>query len=300
MEQSQSLQPLRANDHSSSSPKASDPLKKGTPKIWRALVTFYWCLCSVVIVVVTFCLQLLVFPIEILVDNRRLITGRLFRLSGAVAAHINPLWRFSVLGAIPETPRKCVVIANHSSFTDVMLLGFLPWDMKYMSKRVNMLVPFFGWSMWLAGDIPVVRNNRSSASQALDLCSKWLQRNVPVLIFPEGTRSRTGELLPFKDGAFKLAIQNGADILPIGLYGTADATPKDSFLFGKSYASLKVGNLISVAGLTTADVPSLRETCRDELVKLLDELKHAKQSSSTVAEMATLAAGGYHQGVQAV
>src|SRR5207248_363511 len=93
-------------------------------------------------------------------------------------------------------------------------------------------------------------------------CARWLERGIPVMIFPEGTRSPDGELLPFKDGAFRLAIQTGADVLPSAVAGTRTALPKHGWRFGASRARVAVGDPISTRGLTPADTDRLLEEAR--------------------------------------
>jgi hypothetical protein len=85
--------------------------------------------------------------------------------------------------------------------------------MKWLSKVEIMRIPVLGWDMYLAGDIPVERGTARSAVKAMHRCQEVLKKKVSVIIFPEGTRSNSGEMLPFKDGAFRLAIDAGVPIL---------------------------------------------------------------------------------------
>src|SRR5699024_1086674 len=95
------------------------------------------------------------------------------------------------------------------------LISYLPWEMKWLGKASLFWIPFIGWSMWLAGDIKLHRGDRSSAKDAMKTCRNWLTLGANVMIFPEGTRSRTGTTGDFKDGAFRLAIETGSDVLPL-------------------------------------------------------------------------------------
>ncbi len=205
-------------------------------------------------------------------DRRRAGIGRLFRLSGVIAAKLNPLWSFRIEGPIPTPPRRVVCVSNHESNADPFLISYLPWEMKWLGKKNLFFVPIVGWSMFLAGDVPVDRAKKASGAEALDRCKQWLLRGMPVMIFPEGTRSRTGELLPFKDGAFRLAIDAGADVLPLAVFGTRDALPKGSWKFGRSEGRVKVGTLISTAGMTSSDVERLRESARLQIEQMRKEL----------------------------
>jgi 1-acyl-sn-glycerol-3-phosphate acyltransferase len=132
-----------------------------------------------------------------------------------------------------------------------------------------------GWMMWLAGDIPVKRGFGPSAVEAMERCRDALRKRVSVMIFPEGTRSKTAELLPFKDGAFRLAIEAGVPILPLALWGTGTALPKHGWRFGRSAAEVRVLEPVETAGLTLADVPDLKARVRDIIVRTRDGLAHS-------------------------
>ena len=92
------------------------------------------------------------------------------------------------------------------------------------------------------------------------------------MIFPEGTRSTTSDLLPFKDGAFRLAIDAGVPILPLALHGTATALPKHDWRFGRSTAVVEVLEPVETAGLTPADVPALKAKVRATILEARDRL----------------------------
>jgi 1-acyl-sn-glycerol-3-phosphate acyltransferase len=92
------------------------------------------------------------------------------------------------------------------------------------------------------------------------------------MIFPEGTRSPTAELLPFKDGAFRLAIDAGVPILPLALHGTSNALPRHDWRFGRSTAVVEVLPPVETTGLTPADVPALKEKVRAMIIEGRDRL----------------------------
>jgi 1-acyl-sn-glycerol-3-phosphate acyltransferase len=129
-----------------------------------------------------------------------------------------------------------------------------------------------GWLMYLAGDVPVKRGFGPSAVEAMAKCREILARHVSVMIFPEGTRSATMDLLPFKDGAFRLAIDAGVPILPLALHGTGPALRKHDWRIGRSTAVVEVLSPVETAGLTPADVPALKERVRDIIVEARDRL----------------------------
>jgi 1-acyl-sn-glycerol-3-phosphate acyltransferase len=216
-----------------------------------------------------FFLQLALVPLTWWWDRNRRITGRIYRLAAICTARLTPLWDFRVLGELPiRRPGRTVVVGNHCSQTDPFLISHLPWEMKWLGKASLFRVPVLGWAMWLAGDVPVVRGEKTSARSAMARCRRYLERGMPVMIFPEGTRSLTDELGPFKDGAFQLAIESGADILPIAVYGTATALPVHDWRFGRARAFVKVGDPISTAGMGLEDVQHLKQIVRAEIEAL--------------------------------
>ena len=196
-------------------------------------------------------------------DRGRYHAGRAFRQLAVSHVALTRLWRFETEGEPPEGPRRpYVVVSNHESYADIFLMSHFPWEMKWLSKHTIFQIPVMGWMMRMALDVPVHRGKRESALNALNECRDRLARRVSVMIFPEGTRSRTDELLPFKDGAFHLAIQARVPILPVALAGTRDCMAKGSFAFRRAHARARVLAPIDTDGLTLADVATLRERTR--------------------------------------
>ncbi len=212
-----------------------------------------------------------IFALTAPFDPGRYVAGRFFRLIGKSGAALNPWWHFRTTGVRITDPRHpYVAVANHESYADIFLLCYLPWEMKWLAKKQVFRIPVMGWHMWLAGDVPLVRGNRSSAVGALAKCRDRLAKRVSVMIFPEGTRSPTDELLPFKDGAFALAVEAQVPVLPIAIAGTRDAMAKHSFLVGHATAACRVLEPIETTGLGPSDVPALRERVR----ALIDDARH--------------------------
>ena len=144
--------------------------------------------------------------------------------------------------------------------------------MKWLSKKENFKIPVAGWLMRMAKDIELDRKDPKSAAEAMRQCALRLDDHVSVMIFPEGTRSTTGDLLPFKDGAFRLAIESGVPILPIAVFGTSTALRPHDWRFGKSVAQLRVLEPISTEGLGLDDVAGLREQTRSRIITELKEM----------------------------
>ena len=237
-------------------------------RLWQSLVSAWTWLVLVASLLIWFPLMLLLWLGTAPFDRGRYAVGYLFRQIGPVVATLNPLWRFRTEGSVPEDSRRpYVVVSNHESFTDILLISHLPWEMKWLSKAELFRVPILGWMMHLAVDVPVKRGFGPSAVEAMTRCREILGQKVSVMIFPEGTRSATADLLPFKDGAFRLAIEAGVPILPLAVSGTATALRKHDWRFGRATATVRVLAPVETSGLTVAQVPELRERVRDMIVE---------------------------------
>ena len=197
-------------------------------------------------------------------------TGYLFRRLGWLMTKVNPGWQIQVdRTGFPPNPRApYVVVSNHQSNADIPVVSNLPWEMKWVGKKELFDVPVVGWMMKLSADIPVDRSDPRSRSSVLLRAKRVLDQKCSVIFFAEGTRSKDGRLCPFKDGAFRLAIDAGVPVLPVALDGTAHALPKHGWKFGPAVqVHLKVLAPIPTTGLTHADVPALRDRTRQAIAE---------------------------------
>ena len=218
-------------------------------------------------VLLSFPLQALLFVACWPFDPLRRVSGLFFRRMSSLGAGLNPYWDFACARAPAAPTRPTVVVANHASNVDPFLVCQVPFEMKWLGKASLFRVPLLGWSMALAGDIPVRRGAHGAGHAALAACARWVERGMPVIIFPEGTRSKDGALGPFKDGAFKLAVETGADVLPLGLWGTHEALPKHSWRVGRSRGRLVAGAPIPSAGKTVAQLKAEVRAAVERLVR---------------------------------
>jgi 1-acyl-sn-glycerol-3-phosphate acyltransferase len=203
-------------------------------------------------------------------DPNRNRVGRLVHSSAAFAVRINPYWDFRVIDDVhPDPNRPHLFVCNHKSLADVFLLAMLPWEMKFLSKKSIFRIPLLGWQMRVAGDIPIDRGHKDSARRALGQMRDRLLEKSSVIVFPEGTRSAEGTVGPFRDGAFRLAIEVGVDVVPLAIRGTETALPKHSVRFRRTQASVTVLPPVSTAGLTAADAPALAERVRGQIAAAL-------------------------------
>lgn len=196
-------------------------------------------------------------------DKRRWFTGRVFRMGTRVLVAVNPWWTITVVGDMPSrSSEPFVAVCNHESLADILLVGTLPFDMKWLSKAQIARVPLMGWMMWMAGDIVVKRSDARSRGKSFDRMLMWIGRGASIMIFPEGTRTRTGELLRFQNGAFRLAVETGRPIQPLAVSGGREAIRADSALFGRAHVTVRILEQVSVEGMGLEDVDKLRDQVR--------------------------------------
>lgn len=207
-------------------------------------------------------------------DKGAYAAGWLFRKLAVVHQRLTPLWDFRTSGTLPDDMRRpYVVVSNHESFVDILLISHLPTEMKWMSKIEIMRIPLVGWMMRLARDIPLERGDAKSIVAAMNAARERLDTNVSVMIFPEGTRSASGELGEFMSGAFRLAINAQVPILPLAVHGTGDALRKHDWRLGSARAEVRVLEPISTVGMTKADMPALRDRVRAVIADARDDLR---------------------------
>jgi len=210
-------------------------------------------------------------------DPTQRVPGQWMRRLGRTTSALTPLWKFHVEGEAPAdiSKRAYVVVANHESLADPFLLSWLPWDMRWVAKRELFAIPVVGWVFKFSGDIPLVRGESDSIKSTMTSCRESLDRGISVMMFPEGTRSKTGELLKFKDGAFRLAIEAGVPILPVAISGTKDCLQKGSSRLGNANACARVLAPISTDGATLGDVPEIRDRTRALIQTAVDAMRAA-------------------------
>lgn len=201
--------------------------------------------------------------------------GRMMRFYGWLTSSLTPIWRFSVSGTPPHDIDRAgyVAISNHESTADPFLLTHLPFDLRFIAKDSIFRLPLIGWLMRLCGDIPLKRGDAGSVREMFQKCRETLAAGCSVMIFPEGTRSPDGSMLPFKDGAFQLAIETQRPLLPMALAGTKQCRPKGSLWFGRARARVTVLPPISTVGLTLQDLPRLREQAREQIQRAANQLR---------------------------
>jgi 1-acyl-sn-glycerol-3-phosphate acyltransferase len=176
--------------------------------------------------------SVLCFPVAVLVrtatgpfDRRLTLLHRFTSWWGSLYTRCNPLWHVELPGQ-PVPPGTFVMVANHQSMIDILLLFRLRAHYKWVSKVENFRVPFVGWNMTLNRYIAIRRGTVQGNLRMMRECEAALREGNSLMIFPEGTRSPDGAVRRFKEGAFELAHRTGTPVLPLVIDGTSEALPK--------------------------------------------------------------------------
>jgi 1-acyl-sn-glycerol-3-phosphate acyltransferase len=192
---------------------------------------------SILFIVYFFTLAAIFYPLAILIA---LVSGPLdptkkwlHQFSGFFMNRLlwaSPFWQCSIQGQEHlRSGGPFVLVANHQSLADIVILYALRCHFKWVAKRELFWVPLFGWSMALNDYVCLKRGDLASTRDMIRVCQKWLRLGVSVLIFPEGTRSPDGSVKQFHDGAFRLAKLCNAPVVPIAIAGTHAILPKGSW-----------------------------------------------------------------------
>ncbi len=216
--------------------------------------------------------SLLAFPVAVLVwaatapfDPKRTWLHRFTCLWGSLYTWINPAWLVELRGLEKiRWDETYVMVCNHLSLLDILVLFRLRTHFKWVSKVENFRIPLVGWNMSLNRYIKLIRGSRASVIRMMRDCETALTSGNSIMMFPEGTRSPNGRLRAFKTGAFELAKSTESAILPIALDGTAEALPKRGFLLrGRHAIRVTVLDAIPPTEFASLSVPELTQKVHD-------------------------------------
>jgi 1-acyl-sn-glycerol-3-phosphate acyltransferase len=166
-----------------------------------------------------------------------------------------------------------IYVMNHQSMFDICAAFIcIPANIRFVAKESLKYVPFLGWYMWAMGMIFIDRGNHLKAVRSLERAGKRIRDGANILVYPEGTRSTDGRILPFKKGPFVLAIRAGVPIVPVAIDGSGACIPKGTLHFRPGTVRVKLGEPIPTAGLTDADRDALVRRVRDSLIALHESI----------------------------
>jgi len=211
------------------------------------------------------------------------LISRLFDSSGDTVLRLARWWsrtictlsgvKVDVEGHLALDPsHSYVFMANHLSTIDIWALYVaLPLPVRMIAKKQLATIPLFGWAMWAGRFIFIDRHNAISARRSIDRAKERIRAGASVLLFPEGTRSRDGQLQPFKKGGFHLAIDAGAPIVPVALHGTRELMPRKSLRVKPGRVRVTIGAPIPTEGLGVDDRNALLERVRETIAQMLSK-----------------------------
>jgi len=206
------------------------------------MFSFFYVLIVAIAELIMLITGLIVLFFTFLFDKNRRIIHYHSIVWGLMHYWISPCWKISYEGGeYVKKNKKYIIICNHQSMLDICLLYKIPKLFKWVSKREALKIPIVGWALWLHNDVLVNRGDSTSVKKMIRDCQTYLQRNVSIIMFPEGTRTKDGQIHPFKEGAFMLAKITKTAILPVVIDGTYDVMPQKGFrLKAKHLFKLKV------------------------------------------------------------
>jgi 1-acyl-sn-glycerol-3-phosphate acyltransferase len=211
-------------------------------------------------------------------------------IKGRLPHKVAGVWARSILAASPieltvkglsniDPDKSYVYMSNHQSNYDIpILLGHLPVQFRWLAKIELFRIPLFGYAMKRAGYICIDRSNQKSAFESLKKAAGIIRNGVSVMIFPEGTRSRDGNIGSFKKGGFVLAVESGVPILPIIIRGTYSIMPRSRLLIKPGKVTLEIMKPVETSGFTKETKDNLMEKIRNIMCEYIDEEKKGNSS----------------------
>ena len=224
--------------------------------------------------------SILLFPVAVLLwavtapfDRRLFLLHRFTCFWASLYTWLNPAWPVTVAGREKiRDDRAYVIIVNHQSLLDILVLFRIFRHFKWVSKIENFRIPCVGWNMRLNRYIELRRGDRESVARMMEACVRTIGEGNSIMMFPEGTRSADGRLRAFKPGAFSIALSTRSPLLPIVLEGTGDALPKRGFVLqGHHPIRLRVLDEIPYESFAAQSPEELAVSVRNLFAKELGE-----------------------------
>ena len=228
-----------------------------------------------VICTVMLLLSVVAFVLTVPFDKQRKVVHELSRALVYMFVMVPPMWRRRVEGLEHiEKDKPYVIVINHQSMVDIMMLYLVPMTFRWVSKREVYRIPFIGRFLLLHGDITIDRKQGSKAMRkVMEKGQMWLGRGVSVSMFPEGTRSKDGEIHRFKAGAFALAKEAGVGILPVVMDGSTTMFKPSMMVNWRNEFVIRVLPPVTAEEVAQTDQSELMEQVRERMVDALAEIR---------------------------
>jgi 1-acyl-sn-glycerol-3-phosphate acyltransferase len=229
-----------------------------------------------------------VVPIATIIGAVLALLSRLFDPSGNTVIRLARIWARMItrlagvrvvtdLRTTLDPKRAYVFMSNHASTVDIWALYVaLPVIVRMIAKKQLAGIPLLGWGMWAGRFIFIDRHNAASARRSIERAKERIQGGDSVLLFPEGTRTRDGKMLPFKKGGFHLAIDAGAPIVPVALTGTRELMPRGSWWVRPGLVTVTVGEPIETNTLGPDDREALLDVVHARIAGMVDEVNRSR------------------------
>jgi len=204
-------------------------------------------------------------------DRDKNVTGKLEKMWAQWVIWSTGI-QYNVTGLDNLDPdKKYIFMSNHESALDILLgVVCIPYKIVFLAKKELFMIPVFGWAMQAAGMIKIDRQNPERARKSVDeAVHRLIHSSFSTLIYPEGTRSETGDLLPFKKGGFILAIRSQLPIVPVTIIGAGDVLSKGSFTINQGQIKIIISKPIPTRNLEVNNKEELIESCRNTIMKNL-------------------------------
>ena len=218
---------------------------------------------------------LAIWLFTVIPDKNLRILQRFSCFWGAQYIWAIPLWKLKIQGrGNLDDHKTCIMVSNHQSLADILVIYSLFKHFRWTSKAENFRLPFVGWVLSLNRSIKIYRGSGDAWKMFESQAVKTLATGNSIMIFPEGTRSKTAEMGKFKEGAFRLALQTKTDIQPMVLDGTSRAIPKSGWVLkGRQEMVLKVLDPLPYEGFKDLNPAQVAELVRGIIREALDKLR---------------------------
>jgi 1-acyl-sn-glycerol-3-phosphate acyltransferase len=175
--------------------------------------------------------------------------------------------RIKIEGELPKDGKICFLLSNHQSFIDILVILFGIFPCAFLAKKSLFKIPYFGPLLTYTNSIPIVRGNPAANADLPKQIQKRLSQNFPITAFPEGTRSKTGELLPFKNGIFRIIKEAKAPVFPITIIGAGKVLPPAGIALYPGEIKIIPHKIISVEQVEKMSFDELKNTVQEAINK---------------------------------
>lgn len=242
------------------------------------LVSAYVWIFAIITIIIIFPVYLIIWVLTVSFDKKLITVHYVTCLWGSLYTWINPWWKISIENREKlKDSNTYIIISNHQSMLDILALFRLLSHFRWISKTEIFKIPVLGWIMTLNKYIKVKRGDKKSVIKMIETSKKVISSGISVLIFPEGTRSKNGNLQQFKDGAFILAADTRTNILPIIINAVSGTlTKKGIFMMKKLSIKVRLLNEVPYSSFENSGITEIRNRIHGimnaELQKLRDNL----------------------------